>query len=146
MNSPTQLFIDGRYRDSVSGKRTTLINPATEEPFAEVAAADTVDLVSAIESAHRAWESGWRDLSPGKRAETLFNVARALRDNLEQIAELETRQIGKPIGDARDESGLGARVFEFYAGAISAFCGQTIPVARGGFDFTLRQPMGVVGC
>jgi betaine-aldehyde dehydrogenase len=146
MNSPTQLFIDGRYRDSHSGKRTTLINPATEESFTEVAAADISDINSAIESAHQAWEAGWRDLSPGKRAETLFNVARLLRENLELIAELETGQIGKPISDARDEAGLGARVFEFYAGAISTFGGQTIPVARGGFDFTLRQPMGVVGC
>jgi len=146
MNSPTQLFIDGRYRDTASGKRTTLVNPATEEAFADIAAADISDLNSAIESAQRAWESGWRDLSPGKRAETLFNVSRVLRENLEHIAQLETRQIGKPIADARDEAGLGARVFEYYAGAIGTFCGQTIPVARGGFDFTLRQPMGVVAC
>src|SRR5207302_7451545 len=76
----------------------------------------------------------------------LFNVARVLRENLEQIAQLETLHIGKPISDARDEAGLGARVFEYYAGAISKFCGQTIPIARGGFDFTLRQPMGVVAC
>ena len=146
MNSPTQLFVDGRYRDSHSGKRTTLINPATEESFTEVAAADISDINSAVESAHQAWEAGWRDLNPGKRTEILFNFARILRENLERIAELETRQIGKPISDARDEAGLGARVFEFYAGAISTFGGQTIPVARGGFDFTLRQPMGVVGC
>ena len=53
-------------------------------------------------------------------------------------------QIGKPIADARDEAGLGARVFEFYAGAVTQFGGQTLPVARGGFDFTWRQPMGVV--
>jgi acyl-CoA reductase-like NAD-dependent aldehyde dehydrogenase len=57
---------------------------------------------------------------------------------------LETLHIGKPISDARDEAALGARVFEYYAGGITKFCGQTIPVARGGFDFTLRQPMGVV--
>jgi acyl-CoA reductase-like NAD-dependent aldehyde dehydrogenase len=73
-----------------------------------------------------------------------LNVARKLRDNLEEIAQLEMLQIGKPISDARDEAGLGARVFEYYAGAISYFGGQTLPVARGGFDFTLRQPMGVV--
>jgi betaine-aldehyde dehydrogenase len=146
MNAPSQLFIDGRYRESVSGKRSTLINPATEESFAQIAAADVSDVNSAVESAHRAWESGWRDLSPGKRAETIFNVARVLRENLHAIAELETLQIGKPISDARDEAGLGARVFEFYAGAISTFGGQTIPVARGGFDFTLRQPLGVVAC
>jgi len=141
---PTQLFVDGAWRDSASGQRTTLINPATEQPFAEVAAADTPDINAAIESAHRAWESGWRDLTPGKRTEVLFNIARLLRENLEQLAQLETLQIGKPISDARDEIALGARVFEYYAGAISKFCGQTIPVARGGFDFTLRQPMGVV--
>ena len=62
----------------------------------------------------------------------------------EELAQLEMLNIGKPISDARDEIALGARTFEYYAGAISKFCGQTIPVGRGGFDFTLRQPMGVV--
>jgi len=146
MTLPTQLFINGASRDSASGRRTTLINPATEAPFAEVAAADVADVQAAVESAHRAWESNWRDLAPGKRTDILFNVARLLRENLEEIAQLETLHIGKPISDARDEAALGARVFEFYAGAVTKFCGQTIPVARGGFDFTLRQPMGVVAC
>ncbi len=144
MSLPTQLFADGTYRDSESGRTTTLINPATEKPFAEVAAAQITDLNSAVESAQRAWESGWRDFAPGRRTETLFNVAQKLRENLEEIAQLETLHIGKPITDARDEAGLGARVFEYYAGAITKFCGQTIPIARGGFDFTLRQPMGVI--
>lgn len=141
-----QLFIDGAYRPSSSGQRTTLINPATEEPFAEVSAADAHDVDAAVVSAHKAWESGWRDLAPGKREAVLHAVARSIRDHLEEIAVLEMRQIGKPISDARDEAGLGARVFEYYAGAVTKFCGQTIPVGRGGFDFTLRQPMGVVAC
>jgi len=144
MNVPTQLFLDGSYKNSASGRRTTLINPATEESFAEVAAADSTDVNAAVESAQRVWESGWRDLAPGKRTEILFNVARKLRENLEEIAQLEMLHIGKPISDARDEAGLGARVFEYYAGAVTKFYGQTIPVSRGGFDFTLRQPMGVV--
>jgi acyl-CoA reductase-like NAD-dependent aldehyde dehydrogenase len=143
---PNQLFVNGAYRDSASGRRTTLINPATEEAFAEVAAAEVSDVNAAVESAQQAWESGWRDLAPGKRTEILFNVARLLRENLERIAQLETLQIGKPISDARDEAGLGARVFEYYAGAVGRVFGETIPVARGGFDFTLRQPMGVVAC
>jgi len=146
MTIPTQLFLDGAWRDSSSGRRSALVNPATEETFTEVAAADPADINKAVESARIAWDSGWRDLPPGKRSEVLFKVANALRDNLERIAQLERLQIGKPISDARDEAGLGARVFEFYAGAITKFCGQTIPVARGGFDFTLRQPMGVVAC
>jgi betaine-aldehyde dehydrogenase len=144
MKLPLQLFVDGAYRNSASNRQTRLVNPATEEPFGEVAAADVADVNAAVESAQRAWESGWRDLAPGKRTEILFNVARQLREQVEEIARLETLHIGKPISDARDEAGLGARVFEYYAGAIGKFCGQTIPVARGGFDFTLRQPMGVV--
>src|SRR5437899_2616404 len=141
---PTQLFLNGAYRSAASGRHASLINPATEEPFVEVAAADAADVDAAVESAQRAWETGWRDLTPGKRTEILFNVARKLREDGEEIAQLETLQIGKPISDARDEAALGARVFEYYAGAITQFCGQTIPVGRGGFDFTLRQPMGVV--
>ncbi len=121
-----------------------LINPATEEVFTEVAAASPADAHAAVESAQRAWEDGWRNLAPGKRAEILFNIARVLREHLEELARLECANIGKPISDARDEIGLGARVFEYYAGAIGQFCGQTIPVARGGLDFTLREPMGVV--
>ncbi len=146
MTIPTQLFVDGAWHESRSGRKTTLINPATEEASAEVSAAQIEDIDSAVQSAHRAWEGGWRSLAPGKRTEVLFNVARLLREELEQIAQLETLHIGKPITDARDEAALGARVFEFYAGAVTAFHGQTIPIARGGFDFTLRQPMGVVAC
>src|SRR5436190_4826689 len=141
---PTQLFLNGAYRDASSGRHASLINPATEEPFVEVAAADGADVDVAVESAQRSWETGWRDLAPGKRTEILYNVARKLGDHVEEIAHLETLHVGKPISDARDEAGLGARVFEYYAGAITKFTGQTIPVSRGGLDFTLRQPMGVV--
>src|ERR1041385_2407959 len=144
MKVPTQIFVDGSYREAASGHRTLLINPATEETFAEVAAAEVKDLETAAQSAHKAWETGWRDLAPGKRTEILFQIARSLREHLEEIAQLATLHIGKPISDARDEAGLGARVFEYYAGAVTKFYGQTIPVARGGFDFTLRQSMGVV--
>jgi len=146
MNVPTQLFVDGAFRQAASGQRTLLINPATEEVLAEVAAAAPADVNAAVESAQRAWETGWRDLAPGQREAVLHAVARMLREHQEELARLETANIGKPICDARDEVGLGARVFEYYAGAVTKFCGQTIPVARGGFDFTLRQPMGVVAC
>ena len=121
-----------------------LINPATEEVFTEVPAVSPAEACAAVAAAQRAWDSGWRTLAPGKRAEILFSIARVLREHREELAQLECTNIGKPISDARDEIGLGARVFEYYAGAIGQFCGQTIPVARGGFDFTLREPLGVV--
>lgn len=146
MNLPHQLFVDGAWRPGATGQRTTLINPATEQVFAEVAAADVADVNAAVESAQHAWATGWRDLAPGKRTEILFNVARVLRQHVEEIAQMEMLQIGKPIGDARDEAAYGGRIFEYYAGAISLFAGQTLPVGRGGFDFTLRQPLGVAAC
>ena len=144
MTTSFEPFIDGAPRAGTGGSRIALVDPATGVAFAEVSAAGVPDMNGAVASAHEAWESGWRDMAPGKRAQILFGVARAIRENAEAIARLEQRNIGKPISDARDEAELGARVFEYYAGAISKFCGQTIPVARGGLDFTLRQPMGVV--
>ena len=121
-----------------------LIDPANGEPFAEVGAAGPGEIEDAAAGAQRAFESGWRDLAPGRRAEILYAVAAKLRAHAGEIASLDMRNVGKPIADARDEAALGARVFEYYAGAISKFFGETIPVARGGFNFTLRQPMGVI--
>lgn len=140
----TKLFLNGEFKDSGDGKTIPQINPATEEIFCDVSAASVADVDAAVAGAQRAFDAGWRDLSPGKRTEVLFGAARVIRENLETLAQLEMRNVGKPISDARDEIALGARVFEYYAGAITKFFGQTIPVSRGGFDFTLRQPMGVV--
>jgi len=140
----TQLFLNGESRHSSDGKQIPQTNPATEEVFAEVAAATAADICMAVDGAHQAFLKGWRDLTPRKRTDVLFNIARAIRENAEALAQLECRNIGKPISDARDEIELGARVFEYYAGAVTKFFGQTIPVGRGGFDFTLRQPIGVV--
>src|SRR5262252_2497433 len=144
MTLPNLLFVDGEFRAAAAGSVTSLVNPATESAFVDVAAANAADVAAAVDSAQRAWESGWRDLTPGKRTEILFSIARKLRENIEELGWLEMLHIGKPITDARDEAGLAARCFEYYAGAVTKFCGQTIPVNRGGFDFTLRQPMGVV--
>jgi len=141
---PTQPFINGEFCRSRNAQKIPQINPATEKVFAQVTAASESDLNAAVEGAQEAYVGGWRDMPPGKRTEILFKVSRALRDHVEEIAQLECRNVGKPISDARDEAGLGARVFEYYAGAITKFFGQTIPVSRGGFDFTLRQPMGVI--
>src|SRR3954452_13199926 len=141
---PTELFIDGELRPAKNRPTPPQITPATEEQFCAVAAATASDVTAALEGAHRAWLSQWRDLILRKRSDLLFAVAHAIPQNSEALAQLESRNIGKPISDARDEVELGARVFEYYAGAISKFYGQTIPVARGGLDITLRQPMGVV--
>jgi acyl-CoA reductase-like NAD-dependent aldehyde dehydrogenase len=141
---PTQVFINGEYRSPAADKRLRLINPANDDVVAEVASADLSEVNLAVQGAQRAFDQTWRDMTPGKRTEILFSIARQIRANAEQLAHAEMANIGKPIGDARDEIALGARVFEYYAGAVTKVFGQTIPVARGGFDFTLRQPLGVV--
>jgi len=141
---PTQLLINGQWLDSSGAKRLAIVNPATEEIFTEVNAATAGEIGQAVELGQAAFESVWREMPPGERAELLYRLAKYIRENVEVIAQLETRNVGKPIGDARWEADAGAKVFEYYAGAIGHLCGQTIPVARGGFDFTLRQPMGVI--
>jgi betaine-aldehyde dehydrogenase len=144
MRFSTKLFINGNPAASSDGKTIPVINPATEETLCEVAAATERDVDTAVNGAARAFEQGWRDLAPGKRAEVLYQIARVLREHADELSQLESLSIGKPVSDARDEIAMGARTFEYYAGAVLKFYGQTIPVARGGFDFTLRQPMGVV--
>src|SRR5215470_7965531 len=143
---PSRPFIDGEYKSPGGDKRIKLVNPANDETIGDVQAADVAEVNNAVESAHRAWKQSWRDLAPGKRTEILFNVAKQIRANAAELAHAEMTNIGKPLADARDEIGLGARVFEYYAGAVTKFYGQTIPVSRGGFDFTLRHSMGVVAC
>ena len=140
----TKLLLNGQWLEGSGASKLVVTNPATEENFAEVSSATVDEIGQAAEAGQAAFESNWRDMPPGQRAELLHGIAKLIRENTESIAQLETRNVGKPISDARWEIDAGAKVFEYYAGAIGHLCGQTIPVARGGFDFTLRQPMGVI--
>jgi betaine-aldehyde dehydrogenase len=143
MATPNGPFIDGEFR-ATGGEQQTLIDPATEQGWADVVNAVPDDVDRAMTGARRAFHQAWRDVPPGRRAEILHAVSRLIRANQEELARLDMRCVGKPIADAREEAALAARIFEYYAGALSTFCGQTIPVSAGGLDFTLRQPMGVV--
>ena len=140
----TQPFINGELDQSPEGSLLPQINPATEETFAEVRGASLSTLEKAIEGAQQAFEKTWKSFGMRQRADVLFAIAAAIRENLDALATLESHNIGKPIRDARDEIELGYRIFEFYAGAISKAHGQTLPVAKRGLDLTLREPMGVV--
>jgi acyl-CoA reductase-like NAD-dependent aldehyde dehydrogenase len=139
------MLIDGEWLPAESGKTFAVHNPATGEEIARAAKADTPDVDRAVRAAHRAFEDGpWSGLRPPERARLLFTVARLIRERLEEIATVETQNVGKPIRDSRDEVGAAADCFEYYAGAISRMFGETIPVASPGLDFTLREPIGVV--
>ena len=92
----------------------------------------------------RAAYPAWRAVAPSDRARLLRRVAALVEENDEELALLETRNVGKPISDSRGEVGMVAEVFNFYAGAVDKHYGETIPVA-GGVDLTFREPLGVVG-
>jgi betaine-aldehyde dehydrogenase len=123
--------------------RTSVINPATEEAITELEMADADSVDAAVEAAAAAFPR-WREVAPAERARLLRALAALVEDNAEELARLESRNVGKPIGDARGEAGMVAEVFYFYAGAVDKSYGETIPVA-GGVDLTFREPLGVVG-
>src|SRR2546422_2432238 len=120
-----------------------VIEPATEKVLAEVAEASVEDADRAVARAKAAYPA-WRAVSPGDRAKLLRRFANAVADDAGKLAELEARNVGKPIGDARGEVGMVVDVFNYYAGAPERLLGDTIPVA-GGVDMTFREPLGVVG-
>jgi acyl-CoA reductase-like NAD-dependent aldehyde dehydrogenase len=122
---------------------TVVLNPATEETIAEIPGASVEDADRAVEAARRAYPA-WRAIAPADRARLLRRLAGLIEEYAEELALLETRNVGKPIQDSRGEVGMVAEVFYFYAGAVDKHHGETIPVA-GGVDVTFREPLGVVG-
>jgi acyl-CoA reductase-like NAD-dependent aldehyde dehydrogenase len=120
-----------------------LLNPATEQPLAELETAGVAETDRAVAAAKAAFPA-WRAVAPSDRARLLRRLASLVEDHGEELALLETRNVGKPISDSRGEVGMVAEVFHFYAGAVDKHAGQTIPVA-GGVDMTFREPLGVVG-
>ena len=120
-----------------------VIEPATERTMAEVPRASAEDVDAAVARAKAAFPA-WRAVAPGERAKLLRGLADAIEARHEELARLEARNAGKPIGDARGEVGMVVETFRYYAGAPERLLGQTIPVA-GGIDMTFREPLGVVG-
>ncbi len=138
------LAIGGRRVAGSEGKEGLVYNPATGEAIARVAQASVEDADRAVTTAHaRFGEGAWRKLSTRERGQLLQRIANLIRDNLDRLAQIESRNGGKPIGAARGEIGAVANTFEYYAGAVNKIHGQTIPVAANGTSLTFREPLGV---
>jgi acyl-CoA reductase-like NAD-dependent aldehyde dehydrogenase len=120
-----------------------VVEPATEQVMSELPRAGVEEADAAIARAREAFPA-WKRVAPGERAALMRAVAAGVRDRAGELATLESRNVGKPISDARGEVGMVADVFDYYAGAPERLLGDTIPVA-GGVDFTFREPLGVVG-
>src|SRR5688572_5581711 len=121
----------------------TVLNPATEEPLADLEQAGVEETNAAVARARAAFPA-WRRLSPLDRGRLLRRLAMLVEEHAEELARIESRNVGKPITGARGEVGMVAQVFHYYAGAVDKHLGETIPVA-GGEAFTFREPLGVVG-
>jgi betaine-aldehyde dehydrogenase len=123
-----------------------LIEPATGERLASVPKGTAEDVDRAVRAAERAFAGGpWRSMNTRDRGRVLFRLAGLIRDHADELARAETRNVGKPIRDARDEVNLAANCFEYYGGATNKVGGQTIPGAAPGVLMTFREPVGVCG-
>jgi len=121
----------------------TVVNPATEETIATLEEAGVDEADAAVARAKEAFPA-WRDVSPRDRGRLLRRLATLVEEHGEELARIESQNVGKPIVGARAEVAMAADVFHFYAGAVDKKHGETIPVA-GGVDMTFREPLGVVG-
>jgi aldehyde dehydrogenase (NAD+) len=131
------LFVDGSFRDPVDGRYVPTINPATEEPLADVAYAGPEEVLAAIESA-RAAASKWAALEPLERGKYLFRIARLIQERSRELAVVETMDGGKPLRESRDiDVPLAAAHFFYYAGWADKL--------RYGVASREVQPLGVVG-
>jgi betaine-aldehyde dehydrogenase len=138
------LLIDGKRVQSADGKTTDICNPANGEVIARVAAATKEDADRAVRVAHQRFSDGaWRKMNSRERGRLLQHIANLMRDNLDRFRQLESQNGGKPISATSWELESVANTFEYYAGAVNKFHGQTIPVAKDGNAFTFHEPLGV---
>lgn len=139
----TRLFVGGKFVPAKSGRTYEVRNPADGALVAEVSEGGAADVDSAVAAAARAASGPWSKLHARERGRILLRIAELIRRDLDSLALLECRTAGKPLGDAKDEMGLAADVFEYYGGAANKHFGETIPVAAAGLDFTTREPVGI---
>ncbi|WP_339686993.1 aldehyde dehydrogenase family protein [Gimesia maris] len=143
----TQLLIDGKWVDAISGKTFATINPATEEVIAEVAEGDAADIDLAVKAARKAFESGpWSKMDARDRGRLIYRLADLIEENIEELAALESLDNGKPIRDSRAaDLPLVIDCLRYYAGWADKIEGTTIPIRGNHFCYTRREPLGVAG-
>ncbi|HET7028134.1 MAG TPA: aldehyde dehydrogenase family protein [Candidatus Limnocylindrales bacterium] len=141
-----RMLIGGEHVDAAEGRTFEVLNPATGAVIATAPLGGRADVDRAVEAAQRAFDDprGFSSWSASKRGRALAKLSGLIKKNLEELAQVESRNVGKPITAARGEVLAASLVFEYYAGAANKIFGQTIPVSRPGLDFTLREPIGVV--
>jgi aldehyde dehydrogenase (NAD+) len=141
-SDPVPLLIDGEPVDAADGGTFPVVDPATGEENARVAAGTAADIDRAVESARDAADA-WAARDPVERGRVLRDVSAALFDATQRLARLETLDSGKPLSEARDDAESLARYFEYYAGLADKIHGETVPHGTEYVDYTVREPLGV---
>ncbi|OIQ31262.1 MAG: aldehyde dehydrogenase PuuC [Alphaproteobacteria bacterium MedPE-SWcel] len=147
LNFRTQAYIDGQFTDAISGRTFATINPATGEDIARISECDAADVDRAVKAARAAFEDGrWSRMDPGGRKAVLLKLADLIRDNLVELALLDSLDMGKPVTDAATVDVPGAaHFFQWHAEAIDKIYDEVAPTGKGDLALVRRVPLGVVG-
>jgi acyl-CoA reductase-like NAD-dependent aldehyde dehydrogenase len=139
------LFIDGELAEPASGEVRELAEPATGAPLAKAAVAGEADVDRAVDAARAALEGPWGKTPPNERSRLLHALADAMVANRKELAELESRNVGKAISSVKAELHQGVENFRFYASAIASIAGRSNPLGGSLLTYTLKEPVGVAG-
>ncbi len=139
-------FVDGDWQPAVGGETVDVVSPSDGEVFARIARSRAEDVDRAVIAARRAFEEGeWGKLTATERGRLLAKIGHLILDHAEELAQLEARDTGKPISQARADMTATARYFEYYAAAADKVHGDTIPFLAGYTVTTMHEPHGVTG-
>lgn len=143
-----RLWIGNEWSDADDGGTFPTVNPATGETITEVASAQAADIDRAVTAAREAVDDGpWRSMSAHKRSTLLWKLADAIEANADELGALETADNGKPYFESRKvDLPTVVENFRYFAGMADKIQGETIPVSGPFLNYTLREPVGVVGC
>ncbi len=140
-----QMYIDGKFVDAKSGKTFEVYDPSTEDAIATVPAGSAADVDLAARAATKAFYDGWKTVTAQDRGRILFRLAERIRARRAELAELETRNTGKPIAESEYDMDDTATCFEYYGGLATKINGEVLPVPADAVAFAMREPMGVAG-
>src|SRR3954447_7582882 len=141
-----QPYINGEFVTAQSTATLDVIDPATTEVIARVPDASAADVDRAVKAARAAFEEGpWHDITAQDRGRILFKLAQLVRDRADELAELETRNSGKPIVEAEFDMADVATCFEYYGGMATKIQGDVLPVPDNAMSLARREPIGVAG-
>jgi len=140
-----QILINGQWRDAGGGQTLPVEDPSSGETFARIAAGTAQDVDAAVAAARAALAGEWGAMPAFERGRVLARIGHAVLEQIDDLAHLEARDVGKPLKQARADVVALARYLEFYAGAADKIHGETIPFQAGYTVYTLREPHGVTG-